>query len=150
MATRSVPWCGRARTPRRLEAAGVEVARGDVTDEGAVIAAARGCEVVHHLAVPTRHARPRILEAVNVAGAGHVIRAAGRTGARVVHCSTTGVYGPLDHLPADEEHPTRPARAYPASKLGGRRSSAASRASRGRPWSSPASPRSTARVADAA
>ena len=103
----------------RLAAAGVAIVRGDVTDEGAVAAATRGCELVHHLAVSPRHARPGVLDAVNVAAAGHVVRAAGRTGARVVHCSSTNVYGRLSRLPADEDHPTRPDRPYPASKLRG-------------------------------
>ena len=104
-----------------LERAGVEVARGDVADAADVGAAMEGCALAFNLAVPERHAGAAVLEAVNVAGPGHVVRAAARAGASVVHCSTTGVYGPLDRLPADEAHPTRPHRPYPASKLRGER-----------------------------
>ena len=38
-----------------------------------------------------------------------------------MHASTVGVYGPLVALPAAEDHPTRPKRPYPRTKLAGER-----------------------------
>ena len=106
---------------RALETAGATVVRGDVADPAAVHAAADGCEVVYNLAVSPRLSHGRVLGAVNVTGARNAALAAATTGARLVHASTVAVYGPLVTLPAGEDHPTRPERPYPRSKLAGER-----------------------------
>jgi len=106
---------------RALEAGGAAIVRGDIADAAAVRAAADACDVVYNLAVPPRLAHAGVMEAVNVTGARNAATAAAATGARLVHASTVGVYGPLVALPAAEDHPTRPERPYPRSKLAGER-----------------------------
>ena len=107
---------------RPLEALGAAVVRGDVADAVAVRAACEGCEVVYNLAVTPRVGRIAAMRAVNVTGARNVALAATACGARLVHASTAGVYGgALDAVPAGEDHPTRPERPYPLTKLEGER-----------------------------
>jgi len=108
-----------------LEALGVEIARGDITDAAAVLAAADGCEyVIHSAAVlggPTQIAGEH--EAVNVIGTGHVLDAAAQVGAsRVVQLSTTTFFdarsaplmehSPLDPAPSDDPYTQTKLRAY--------------------------------------
>ncbi|HTI32961.1 MAG TPA: NAD-dependent epimerase/dehydratase family protein, partial [Miltoncostaea sp.] len=83
----------------------------------AVAAAADGCEVVFNLAVSPRTGDVARMRAVNLDGARNAAAAARAAGARLVHASTAAVYGPLPTGAADEEHPARPERPYPASKL---------------------------------
>jgi dihydroflavonol-4-reductase len=57
---------------------------------------------------------------VNVDATRTLARLSAQTGVRrFVHCSTVGVYGPLEHLPADETTPPMPDIAYERSKLEG-------------------------------
>jgi nucleoside-diphosphate-sugar epimerase len=105
------------RDASALEALGARVIRGDVTDPVAVETAARGVETVVHLAVPRRVATLRHHRAVSVGGAENVLASARAAGvARIVHCSTVGVYGRLRSLPADEATPFRPETAYQVAK----------------------------------
>jgi len=108
-----------------LEAFGVEVVRGDITDPDAVLRAADGCEyVVHSAAVlggQTQIAGEH--EAVNVVGTGHVLDAAAKVGAtRVVQLSTTTFFdaqrapltehSPLDPAPSDDPYTVTKRAAY--------------------------------------
>jgi dihydroflavonol-4-reductase len=108
-----------------LEAFGVDVVRGDITDPDAVLAAAHGCEyVIHSAAVlggQTQIAGEH--EAVNVVGTGHVLDAAAKVGAtRVVQLSTTTFfdartaplteYSPLDPSPSDDPYTVTKRAAY--------------------------------------
>jgi nucleoside-diphosphate-sugar epimerase len=102
-----------------LEEIGVRIAVGDLADRSAVARAAKGVEVVYHIAATYRE--PGLPDSayrvVNVEGTRHVLEAALTTGARrVVHCSTGGVHGPIARPPADEDPPRRP----PAGEGGGR------------------------------
>jgi dihydroflavonol-4-reductase len=108
-----------------LEAIGMQVHRGDITDPDAVLRAADGCEyVIHSAAVlggPTQVAGEH--EAVNVVGTGHVLDAAAKVGAtRVVQLSTTTFFdaksapltehSPLDPSPSDDPYTQTKLRAY--------------------------------------
>lgn len=98
---------------------GAEVILGSVTDMDAVRRAVEGAEVVHHVAaafremdVPERH-----YYEVNVEGTRNVLQAALDAGVRkVVYCSTCGVHGNVDHPPAGEDAPIRPADYYQRTK----------------------------------
>lgn len=98
---------------------GAEVIIGSVTDPGVVARAMKGVEVVHHLAaafrelnVPNRH-----YWEVNVGGTKNVVEAAYREGVRkFVYCSTCGVHGNVEHPPAGEDAPIRPADYYQQTK----------------------------------
>jgi dihydroflavonol-4-reductase len=105
-----------------LAAAGIETIAGDVRDAGAVRRAAAGVDVVYHIAAIYRQAglRDEEYRAVNAAAVRTVIEAAAAGGARrVVHCSTVGVHGDIDHPPADEGAPLKPGDIYQVTKLEG-------------------------------
>ena len=119
------------RDPARateLSAAGVELVGGDLRDNEAVAKAARGVEVVYHIAAIYRQAglRDREYRAVNAGAVRTVIEAAAAGGARrVVHCSTVGVHGDIEQPPASEDAPLRPGDIYQVTKLEGERIAAA-------------------------
>ena len=99
-----------------------EIVHGDVRDGDAMRAAAQGVEVVYHIAAIYRQAGLREAEyrAVNATAVRTVIEAAKAGGARrVVHCSTVGVHGDVEHPPADEDAPLRPGDIYQQTKLEG-------------------------------
>jgi nucleoside-diphosphate-sugar epimerase len=101
-------------------AAGVVAVPGDLTDAGAVKAAAADAEVVYHIAATYREAgqRDTAYRDVNVQGTRHVLDAALESGARrVVHCSTGGVHGHIEAPPANEDAPLAPGDIYQETKL---------------------------------
>jgi len=107
---------------RELNAAGIELAVGDLRDRGALDSAAAGVDVVYHIAAIYRQAgvSKETYRAVNATAVGDVIEAAARGGARrVVHCSTVGVHGDIEHPPANEDAPIRPGDIYQVTKLEG-------------------------------
>jgi dihydroflavonol-4-reductase len=107
-----------------LEQAGISLVRGDVRDRRALELAASKTEVVYHIAAIYRQAglRQEEYRAVNAEAVGIVIQAASAAGARrVVHCSTVGVHGDIEHPPANEEAPLKPGDIYQETKLEGER-----------------------------
>jgi nucleoside-diphosphate-sugar epimerase len=110
-----------ARARNRLPGE-VEVVEGDVTDRGAVATAARGRDVVYHLAAAFRE--PGIKDSryreVHVDGTRHLLEAARAEGVRrFVHVSTVGVHSHIADPPADESWPHTPGDVYQASKSEG-------------------------------
>jgi nucleoside-diphosphate-sugar epimerase len=100
--------------------AGVIATTGDLTDAGAVRRAVEGTEVVYHIAATYREAgQPdAAYRKINVDGTRHVLEAARAAGARrVVHCSTGGVHGHIEHPPANEDAPLAPGDIYQETKL---------------------------------
>jgi nucleoside-diphosphate-sugar epimerase len=93
-----------------LEERGVAVHVGDVRDADAVVAPMRGAEGVVHLAAMMDVWRPRDeYRAVNVTGTENVCRAALAAGVRrLVHMSSSSVYGVALGRPADESFPLAP------------------------------------------
>jgi len=105
-----------------LKADGITVAPGDIREAAAVERAAQGVEVVYNIAAIYRQAGLREDEyrAVNARAVATVIEAASRAGVRrVVHCSTVGVHGDVEHPPADEDAPLKPGDIYQVTKLEG-------------------------------
>jgi len=100
------------------------IAEGDLRDPEAVRRAADGAEVVYHIAAIYRQAglRDEEYRAVNASAVGTMIEAAHAGGARrVVHCSTVGVHGDVEHPPANEDAPLKPGDVYQETKLEGER-----------------------------
>jgi dihydroflavonol-4-reductase len=100
----------------------IEVVRGDLRDADSLNRAADGAEVVYHIAAIYRQAGLPDDEyrAVNASAVRTVIQAAKAGGARrVVHCSTVGVHGDVEHPPANEDAPLRPGDVYQQTKLEG-------------------------------
>ena len=99
-----------------LEAAGIDVVRGDVRDVEAVKLAARGCSHLIHLAAAKSGSSSRLHE-VNVRGTANVIEAARESGIqRIVFGSTLGVHGFVTRPPLDEHSAVRPNTPYRLSK----------------------------------
>ena len=107
-----------------LAAAGVTLAVGDLRNPASLADAAAGIDVVYHIAAVYRQAglSAETYRAVNADAVGLIIEAAAHGGARrVVHCSTVGVHGDVEHPPANEDAPLRPGDVYQETKLEGER-----------------------------
>jgi len=101
----------------------IEIMRGDLRDVEAVRNAVRDMDTVFHLgaliAIPYSYVNPREVADVNIMGTLNVLMAARDFGARrVVHTSTSEVYGTAQYVPIDEAHPLQGQSPYSASKIG--------------------------------
>lgn len=101
----------------------VETTLGDIRDSSAILNAMKDCEVVFHLgaliAIPYSYAHPREVVETNVMGTLNVLEAARITKpSRVVHTSTSEVYGTAQYIPINETHPLQGQSPYSASKIG--------------------------------
>jgi len=100
----------------------VEVVFGDIRDLESAVDAVRGCEVIFHLAaqiaIPYSYVNPRDYVETNVLGTLNVLQAA-RAGSvrRLVHTSTSEVYGTAQRVPITEDHPLSAQSPYAASKV---------------------------------
>ncbi len=105
-----------------LAASGIEPVVGRIENRGDLQHAVKNVDVVYNIAAIYRQAAvPKAAyEAVNAVAVGELIRAAADASAtRIVHCSTVGVHGDIEHPPADEDAPLKPADIYQRSKLAG-------------------------------
>jgi dTDP-glucose 4,6-dehydratase len=101
----------------------VEIVAGDLRDAEAVRGAMRAIDTVFHLgaliAIPYSYVHPREVIETNVMGTTTVLMAAREFGVRrVVHTSTSEVYGTARYTPIDEAHPLQGQSPYSASKIG--------------------------------
>ncbi|MCB1152147.1 SDR family NAD(P)-dependent oxidoreductase [bacterium] len=101
----------------------MEIVAGDVADRDSVAQATAGREVVFHLAaligIPYSYAAPASYVRTNIEGTLNVLNAARQQGrTRVVHTSTSEVYGTAQYVPMDEAHPLQGQSPYSASKIG--------------------------------
>ena len=116
------------RAPERaadLVRDGIRVVKGDLADPATLPAALDGgFDVVYNIAALYRHAGlpDGAYDQVNAVAVGQLIEASARAGVRrVVHCSTVGVHGDVEHPPAGEDAPLRPGDVYQVSKVKGER-----------------------------
>jgi dTDP-glucose 4,6-dehydratase len=103
--------------------ASIDVVNGDLRDGSAVLNAMEGCDCVYHLgaliAIPYSYVHPREVVETNVLGTLNVLEAARRTKPRrVVHTSTSEVYGTARTDRISEAHPLQGQSPYSASKIG--------------------------------
>ena len=110
------------RTPPELADA-IEFVAGDVRDPNGMRRAVEGCDVVMHLAalvaIPYSYHSPDAYVDTNVRGTLNVLQAARDLGVeRVVHTSTSEVYGTALRVPIDEDHPLQGQSPYSATKIG--------------------------------
>ena len=101
----------------------LDVFAGDIRDPHGVRTAMQGCDVVMHLAaliaIPYSYHSPDTYVDTNVKGTLNVVQAARELGTeRVVHTSTSEVYGTARFVPITEEHPLQGQSPYSASKIG--------------------------------
>lgn len=100
-----------------------EVFAGDIRDPYGVRTAMKGCDVVIHLAaliaIPYSYHSPETYIDTNIKGTLNVVQAARDLGVqRVVHTSTSEVYGTACFVPITEKHPLQGQSPYSASKIG--------------------------------
>jgi NAD dependent epimerase/dehydratase len=100
----------------------LEIFRGDLANPEAVSGAIAGRDVVFHLGalipIPYSYRHPREFITANVSGTLNVLEAA-RQGdvQRIVHTSTSEVYGTAQEIPINEEHRLHPQSPYAATKV---------------------------------
>jgi len=110
---------GRARD---LGTRGADLLVGDLQDPETRRLAVDGIDVVYNIAALYREAGlpTATYRAVNATAAGALIASAAEAGVkRVVHCSTVGVHGDVEHPPANEDAPLKPGDIYQVTKLEG-------------------------------
>ena len=101
----------------------LDIFAGDVRDPYGVKQAMRGFDVVLHLAaliaIPYSYHSPGAYVETNVMGSLHIVQAARELGVeKVVHTSTSEVYGTALYVPIDENHPLQGQSPYSATKIG--------------------------------
>lgn len=100
----------------------IEVLTGDVRDPNYCKHITDGVDVVYHLAaliaIPYSYVAPDSYVDTNVKGTLNICQAAKEHGnIRVIHTSTSEVYGTAQYVPIDEKHPMQPQSPYSASKI---------------------------------
>lgn len=116
----SLGWLDQCRPEIRDE---LDVKLGDIRDARYVDEACRGVEVVFHLAaliaIPYSYQAPESFLDTNVKGTLNVLEGVRRAGcSRMIHTSTSEVYGTPENLPIRETHPLQGQSPYSASKIG--------------------------------
>ncbi|HYR43979.1 MAG TPA: SDR family NAD(P)-dependent oxidoreductase [Terriglobia bacterium] len=107
-------------SPRKAD---IEIIAGDVCDRDCVVKAMRKTDAVFHLAaligIPYSYDAPAAYVATNINGTLNVLQAARESNVeRLVHTSTSEVYGTARRVPIDEQHPLQGQSPYSASKIG--------------------------------
>ena len=108
--------------PNDFKSLDVEFAQADLRDSSTLTASLQGVDVVFHLAsvhldVGASYAE---FEAVNVGAVAALVAAcAAAKVRRLVHVSSVGVYGHIEHPPADESAPLHPENDYERTKRAG-------------------------------
>lgn len=101
----------------------IEVLNGDVRDPHYCKHITKDVDIVFHLAaliaIPYSYVAPDSYLDTNVKGTLNICQAALENGVRrVIHTSTSEVYGTAQYVPIDEKHPLQPQSPYSASKIG--------------------------------
>jgi len=100
----------------------LEICAGDIRDPHGVDLAMQGCEVVFHLAalvgIPYSYYSPDTYVDTNIKGSLNIFQAARRLDVeKVIHTSTSEVYGTARFVPINEEHPVQGQSPYSATKI---------------------------------
>lgn len=101
----------------------IELVSGDVRDPHFCKTLTRDMDVIFHLAaliaIPYSYVAPDSYVDTNIKGTLNICQAARENGVnRVIHTSTSEVYGTARYVPIDENHPLQPQSPYSASKIG--------------------------------
>ena len=102
----------------------IEIISGDLKDPDGVKKTVKGCHKVFHLgaliAIPYSYVHPFDFIQTNVVGTANLLNACLENEAleRIVHTSTSEVYGTAQYIPIDEKHPLQAQSPYAASKIG--------------------------------
>ncbi|MCE5214535.1 MAG: GDP-mannose 4,6-dehydratase [Methanobacterium sp.] len=101
----------------------LEVISGDLKDSDAVRQETKNMDIIFHLgsliSIPYSYQHPRETISTNIMGTLNVLTAARENSVeKLVHTSTSEVYGTAQYVPIDEEHPLQGQSPYSASKIG--------------------------------
>ncbi len=101
----------------------IEIIAGDIRDRDSVLQVVKDIEIVFHLAaliaIPYSYHAPLSYVRTNIEGTLNILQAARMNGIqRVVHTSTSEVYGTAQYVPIEEKHPLQGQSPYSASKIG--------------------------------
>lgn len=101
----------------------IEVLSGDVRDSHYCKSITKDVDTIFHLAaliaIPYSYVAPGSYVDTNIKGTLNICQAALENGVgRVIHTSTSEVYGTARYVPIDEHHPVQPQSPYSASKIG--------------------------------
>lgn len=102
---------------------GLTVFSGDIRDPHGIQKAIEGCDLVLHLAaligIPYSYHSPNTYVDTNIKGTLNILQAARDLGVkRVIHTSTSEVYGTPQTVPIREDHPLQGQSPYSATKIG--------------------------------
>lgn len=115
-------WGWLDQIPNEIKGA-LDVFAGDIRDPHGVKTAMQGCDTVLHLAaliaIPYSYHSPGTYVDTNIKGTLNILQAARELGVhKIVHTSTSEVYGTARVVPINEEHPLQGQSPYSASKIG--------------------------------
>lgn len=101
----------------------LEVVCGEIRDPHFCKEITKGIDTIFHLAaliaIPYSYIAPDSYVDTNVKGTLNICQAAKENGcSRIIHTSTSEVYGTAQYVPIDENHPIQPQSPYSASKIG--------------------------------
>lgn len=100
----------------------IEIVSGDIRDPHFCKHITEDIDVIYHLAaliaIPYSYIAPDSYVDTNIKGTVNICQAAKENGIRrVVHTSTSEVYGTAQYVPIDEKHPLQPQSPYSATKI---------------------------------
>jgi NAD dependent epimerase/dehydratase len=100
----------------------IEVLSGDIRDPNYCNTISKNIDIIFHLAaliaIPFSYAAPDSYVETNVQGTLNICQAAKENGIlRLIHTSTSEVYGTAQYVPIDEKHPMQPQSPYSATKI---------------------------------
>jgi NAD dependent epimerase/dehydratase len=100
----------------------IEVLTGDIRDPHYCKYITKGVDIIYHLAaliaIPYSYIAPDSYVDTNIKGTLNICQAAKENGnIRVIHTSTSEVYGTAQYVPIDENHPLQPQSPYSATKI---------------------------------
>ncbi len=100
----------------------IEILTGDIRDPHYCKSIMKDVDIVFHLAaliaIPYSYVAPASYVETNISGTLNICQAAKENGnIRVIHTSTSEVYGTAQYVPIDEKHPLQPQSPYSASKI---------------------------------
>ena len=101
----------------------IEVISGDIRDPNFCLKITEGIDIIFHLAaliaIPYSYVAPDTYVETNIKGTLNICQAALRNKCKkLIHTSTSEVYGTAKYVPIDEKHPLQPQSPYSASKIG--------------------------------
>lgn len=101
----------------------LEIVSGDIRDPHFCKSVTKDADIIFHLAaliaIPYSYVAPDSYVDTNIKGTLNICQAAKENGnIRLIHTSTSEVYGTAQYVPIDEKHPKQPQSPYSASKIG--------------------------------